>query len=327
MSEPPHSPQRLASPDEPVAQSRRLQPLAGPNWQAWERFKGNHGALFGGCFLILFLLVIALWPFLSPYQANAISDLQFGAPSWHHWFGTDVHGRDLFTRVAYGARISLLVGATGAAVSLAIGVLWGAVAGYAGGRWDSALMRTVDILYALPTIVFVIVVLTALNGLLENWETHGLPGWAIQPLRMLGLFGGLGAVSWLTMARIVRGQVLSLRSRPFVEASIALGATHTRVLLRSILPNLSGIIIVYLALSVPGIVLYESFLSYLGMGIQPPQASLGSLLAEGAEQINSVQVYWWVILFPAATLALTLLALNFVGDGLRDALDPRVRRQ
>jgi len=187
-------------------------------------------------------------------------------------------------------------------------------------------MRTVDILYALPTIVFVIVVLTALNGLLENWETHGLPGWAIQPLRMLGLFGGLGAVSWLTMARIVRGQVLSLRSRPFVEASIALGATHTRVLLRSILPNLSGIIIVYLALSVPGIVLYESFLSYLGMGIQPPQASLGSLLAEGAQQINSVQVYWWVILFPAATLALTLLALNFVGDGLRDALDPRVRR-
>src|SRR5262249_27816525 len=233
------------------------------------------------------------------------------------------------------ARISLLVGVVGAAISLMIGVLWGATAGYAGGRWDSGMMRFVDVLYSLPSIVFVIVLIavveepfkTALTRVLatkkslsQEYLTEAGPA-----ANLLLLFAGLGAVSWLTMARMVRGQVLSLRTRGFVQASRAVGASHARILRRHILPNVYGIIITYLTLSVPGIILYESFLSYLGLGIQPPQASLGSLIAEGAAQINPIRIYWWMILCPGVTLASTLLALNFVGDVLRDAWDPTTR--
>ncbi|MGZ4964948.1 MAG: ABC transporter permease, partial [Limisphaerales bacterium] len=218
-------------------------------------------------------------------------------------------------------RISLLVGLVGAAVSLVIGVSWGLVSGYAGGRTDAAMMRIVDVLYSMPTIVFVIVLITAMNATLAKTQT--LSASTARNLQFTGLFVGLGAVSWLTMARIVRGQVLSLRHRAFVEASRVLGATDARILLKHILPNIYGIIIVYLTLTIPSIILYESFLSYLGLGIQPPQASLGSLIASGAEQINAVRIYWWLIIYPGATLAVTLLALNFVGDGLRDAFDPR----
>jgi peptide/nickel transport system permease protein/oligopeptide transport system permease protein len=263
------------------------------------------------------------------YAPDSISDVQFAAPGWQHWFGTDVHGRDLLSRVCYGARLSLLVGLIGAAVSLVIGVLWGAVAGYCGGRWDGAMMRFVDVLYSMPSVVFVIVLLTALNAVLGKLQSgsHPLSPEHARFLQFAGLFGGLGAVSWLTMARIVRGQVLALRHRAFVDASRVLGASHARILLRHILPNVYGVIIVYVTLTIPSIVLYESFLSYLGLGIQPPQASLGSLIAAGAEQINPIRIYWWLIVFPAAFLALTLLALNFVGDGLRDALDPRSERR
>jgi oligopeptide transport system permease protein len=199
------------------------------------------------------------------------------------------------------------------------------VAGYAGGRWDSVMMRFVDVLYAMPTVVFVIVLVTTLNALLSKWQAgpHGLSNENVRRLQWAGLFVGLGAVSWLTMARIARGQVLSLRRRPFIDASLVLGASHARIIWRHILPNVYGIIIVYLTLLVPAIILYESFLSYLGLGIQPPQASLGSLIASGAEQINPIRIYWWLIVFPGAALALTLLALTFVGDGLRDAFDPR----
>jgi oligopeptide transport system permease protein len=227
--------------------------------------------------------------------------------------------------VLHGARLSLLVGLVGTAVSLVIGVTWGAVAGYAGGRLDGVLMRTVDVLYAMPTLVFVIVVVTVLNGWIARGEAVG--GWEIPAawVRMVGLFVGIGAVSWLTMARIVRGEVLSLRTRPFVEASRALGATPGRILFRHILPNVSGVIIAYLALTVPGVMLYESFLSFLGLGVQPPQASLGSLIAEGAAQINPIRTYWWMVLFPGGSLLGLLLALNFAGDGLRDAFDPRAR--
>jgi ABC-type dipeptide/oligopeptide/nickel transport system permease subunit len=224
------------------------------------------------------------------------------------------------SRVFYGARISLLVGMVGAGVSLVIGVLWGAIAGYSGGRTDSILMRVVDILYSLPNIVFVIVLISTFEKPIQDWfERHGINISA----RLLLIVVGLGAISWLTMARIVRGQVLSLRTRPFVDAGRVLGASHARILLRHILPNVYGIIITYLTLTVPSIVLYESFLSYLGLGIQPPQASLGSLLAEGAAQINPIRIYWWMIVFPGVTLTSTLLALNFLGDGLRDAWDPR----
>lgn len=296
--------------------------LQSPTGQAWQRFKSNRAGWCSAWFLAGFVLLAALWPALAPYPPDAISDAQFRPPSAAHWFGTDVHGRDLLTRVLYGARISLLVGGVGAGVSLVIGVLWGAVAGYVGGRLDGLMMRIVDVLYALPSIVFVIVLLTALNGILDRSQARGWSGETARNVQLLGLFVGLGAISWLTMARIVRGEVLSLRTRPFVEASRALGAGHARILWLHILPNVVGIAIVYLALTVPAVVLYESFLSYLGLGIQPPQASLGSLIAEGASQINPIRIYWWVIVFPAATLALALLALNFLGDALRDALDP-----
>lgn len=196
------------------------------------------------------------------------------------------------------------------------------VAGYVGGRLDGLMMRIVDVLYALPSIVFVIVLITTLEGLVKRWLGSLAPGF-VPMARMLFLFVGLGAVSWLTMARIVRGQVLALRSRPFVLASQSLGAGHLRILFRHILPNVVGIVIVYLTLTVPAIILYESFLSYLGLGIQPPAASLGTLLAEGASQINPIRVLWWLIACPGLVLGLTLLALNFLGDGLRDAFEPR----
>ena len=293
-----------------------------PNRKAWLRLRSNRPAVWSAGFLTLILLLAIVVPWLSPHDAVHGSDAQFAAPSFQYWFGTDVHGRDVFTRVFSGARVSLLVGAVGAAVSLVIGVCWGMVAGYVGGRTDSVLMRVVDVLYALPSIVFVIVLITTLEGFVKQWVTAVSP--ALAPAaRMMFLFVGLGAVSWLTMARIVRGQVLSLRSRPFVLASQSLGASHRRILFRHILPNVIGIVIVYLTLTVPSIILYESFLSYLGLGIQPPAASLGTLIAEGASQINPLRVFWWLIIGPGGVLALTLLALNFLGDGLRDAFDPR----
>jgi ABC-type dipeptide/oligopeptide/nickel transport system permease subunit len=316
----------------------RLENLS-PNQRAWRRFRRNHAAAIASIFLLLLVVAILLWPvFTKPalaprlpeamtYPPDAISDAQFAPPSFHHWFGTDVHGRDLLSRVCYGARISLLVGMVGAAVSLVIGVLWGAVAGYCGGRWDSVMMRFVDVLYAMPSVIFVIVLITGLNAVLGKLQSSHISAENVRLFQLAGLFAGLGAVSWLTMARIVRGQVLSLRNRAFVEASRVLGATHARIILRHILPNVYGVIIVYLTLTIPSIILYESFLSYLGLGIQPPQASLGSLIASGAEQINSIRIYWWLIVYPGAALALTLLALNFVGDGLRDAWDPRSERR
>jgi peptide/nickel transport system permease protein/oligopeptide transport system permease protein len=273
--------------------------------------------------LLGILVMVLIWPWITPYQPEAISDAQFQPPGSEHWFGTDVHGRDLMSRIFFGTRISLLVGVVGAGVSLVIGVAWGAVAGYLGGRWDSIMMRVVDVLYSLPSIIFVIVLITTLEGLLKGWLSRVFSPELGGAARLLFLFVGLGAVSWLTMARIVRGQVLSLRTRGFVEASRALGAGHARILWYHILPNVYGVILVYLALTVPAIMLSESFLSYLGLGIQPPQASLGSLIADGAGQINPIRIYWWLIVFPAGMLASILLALNYLGDGLREAWDAR----
>lgn len=309
-----------------------LESIAGsrPSSLAWQRFKRNQPAVVSAWFLAFLLLAIIIWPvilkisgpaFARLHDPDRLSDAQFAPPGWQHWFGTDVHGRDLFSRVLFGAQISLLVGFVGAGVSLIIGVLWGAVAGYVGGRVDSALMRIVDVLYSLPTIIFVIVLITTLGEAVK--QTHFVensPAMA-GALRVVLLFVGLGAVSWLTMARIVRGQVLSLRSRAFVEASRALGGGPARILGRHIIPNVLGVVITYLALTVPAIVLYESFLSYLGLGVQPPMASWGTLIAEGVSQINPIRIYWWLIAFPGGVLITTLLALNFIGDGLRDAWD------
>jgi oligopeptide transport system permease protein len=294
-----------------------------PNQRAWRRFWQNRPARVSAWFLLGLVVLVLLWPLVTPHQPDALSDLQFQPPSAKHWFGTDVHGRDVFTRVMYGAQISLLVGIVGAGVSLIIGVLWGATAGYLGGRVDSLMMRQVDILYSLPSIIFVIVLITTLEGLLKDFLAAMGSDSLGKFARLIFLFVGLGAVSWLTMARIVRGQVLSLRSRQFVDASRVLGAGPIWILRRHIIPNVLGVVIVYLTLTVPAIILYESFLSYLGLGIQPPMASWGLLIAEGAEQINPIRIYWWLIAFPGAVLVTTLLALNFLGDGLRDAWDVR----
>jgi peptide/nickel transport system permease protein/oligopeptide transport system permease protein len=311
---------------------------ATPNQRAWRRFNRNRLAVWSLRSLALLILLILTWPiflrivsvtgkagaqWVQGRNPEQLSDDQFQKPGARHWFGTDVHGRDLFSRVLSGAQVSLLVGIVGTAVSLVIGVLWGATAGYAGGKLDSALMRLVDILYSLPSIIFVIVLITTLEGVLKKWfDAMGIVSLR-STTRLLLLVVGLGSVSWLNMARIVRGQVLSLKQRAFVEASRALGAGPIRILARHIVPNTLGVVIVYLTLTVPAIMLYESFLSYLGLGIQPPMASWGSLIAEGADQINPIRIYWWLIVFPGIFLVFTLLALNFVGDGLRDAWDVR----
>lgn len=307
-------------------ESKAVQQHLSPNQRAWLRFKNNKAAKFSAVFLFILLAVILAWPWISPYKPEAVTEARFDPPSWQHWFGTDVHGRDLLTRVFYGARISLIVGAVGACVSLIIGVSWGAIAGYVGGRTDNAMMRIVDILYALPSIIFVIVLKSTFEKDLKNWLSAHFSPHTANYASMVFLFIGLGAVSWLTMARIVRGQVLSLRTRNFVEASKVLGASHARILWKHILPNVYGVIITYLTLTVPAIILYESFLSFLGLGIQPPHASWGTLIAEGVTQINPIRTFWWLLVFPGAMLVSTLLALNFVGDGLRDAFDPRANK-
>jgi peptide/nickel transport system permease protein/oligopeptide transport system permease protein len=284
------------------------------------------------------VLVVVAWPlllksaamlgaggkaFATRHDPDTLTDIPFAPPTGNHWCGTDANGRDLFSRILFGAQVSLLVGAVGAGVSLVIGVLWGAVAGYLGGRWDGALMRFVDVMYSLPSIIFVIVLITTLEGRIKSFlDIFNSPG-LTHLTRLCFLFIGLGAVSWLNMARIVRGQVLTLRNRAFVEASLTLGGGHWHIILRHILPNVLGVVIVYLTLTVPAIILYESFLSYLGLGIQQPMASWGTLIADGAGQINTVRVYWWLLLYPGLILTATLLALNFLGDGLRDAWDVR----
>ena len=314
--------------------SEQTQQHISPGQHAWRRFRKNRAAVLSAWYLAALLFVIVAWPvvlkisgatFAQVHNPNQLSDAQFLPPGAQHWFGTDIHGRDVFSRVLFGAQVSLLVGVVGTMVSLFIGVLWGAIAGYVGGRTDSFLMRIVDVLYSLPSIIFVIVLLTTLGELLKQSHfVENSPALERQ-LRVVLLFVGLGAISWLTMARIVRGQVLSLRTQAFVEASRALGAKPARILARHIIPNIFGVVITYLALTMPAIILYESFLSFLGLGIEPPMASWGTLIAEGVGQINPIRVYWWLIAFPGAVLVTTLLALNFLGDGLRDAWDVKSR--
>jgi len=314
--------------------SEPIQQPISPGRRAWRRFKQNRAAVLSAWFLVFLLMATIVWPitlkvcgagFAQAHNPDQLSDAQFTPPGAQHWFGTDLHGRDLFSRVLFGAQISLLVGVVGTVVSLVIGVSWGAIAGYVGGRVDSFLMRIVDVLYSLPSIIFVIVLITTLGAMIKQSHfVENSPALA-GGLRVMLLFIGLGAVSWLTMARIVRGQVLTLRTRAFVEASRALGAKPHWILARHIIPNIFGIVITYLALTMPAIILYESFLSYLGLGVQPPMASWGTLIAEGVSQINPIRIYWWLIIFPGGVLVTTLLALNFLGDGLRDAWDVKGR--
>jgi oligopeptide transport system permease protein len=236
--------------------------------------------------------------------------------------GRDVLGRDILSRIFWGARISMLVGLVAALVSLVIGVSYGAVAGYLGGRVDNAMMRVVDVLYSIPFILVVIFLITILN---EDTIARRLEFYGISKITVF--FFVVGAIYWLTMARVVRGQVISLKTEPFVEAARSLGAGRRRIILRHLLPNLFSIVLVYLTLTVPRVILFESFLSYLGLGVEPPDVSWGLLAKEGIDALNPVQKMWWLVVFPSAALGVTLLALNFLGDGLRDALDPRMKRR
>jgi oligopeptide transport system permease protein len=225
-------------------------------------------------------------------------------------------------RLFWGARVSLIVGVVATLVSLVIGVSYGAISGYLGGRWDNAMMRGVDILYSIPFIFVVIFLLTILN---EDTNRQWLRDWGINQITVFYLL--IGAIYWLTMARVVRGQVISLKNEQFVEAARAVGARRLAIIFRHLVPNLLGIVIVYLTLTIPSVMLFEAFLSFLGLGVTPPDVSWGLLANDGIQVITPVQIYWWLVLFPGLALAATLFALNFLGDGLRDALDPRMKNR
>lgn len=282
---------------------------------------------WAGAALGLIVLLALVGPQISPYGYDETSARQFQPPSWEHWMGTDIHGRDVLTRVLHGARVSLLVGVIGAAVSLSVGVAYGLVSGYCGGWIDQLMMRFVEILYALPRIILVIVFIALFDQKAKVWmDAQGLDIW-VRHSRLILLFIALGLVEWLTMARIVRGQVLSLKEQAFVQAARVMGQGPVRILLRHLLPNLAPIILVYLTLTIPAVILEESFLSFLGLGVQAPQSSWGTLLSDGASLVNPVKIYWWMLAAPMAFMAVTLLALNFLGDALRDRYDPRMRKR
>ncbi len=276
-------------------------------WQdAWLRLRRNRLAVCGLAVLVCFILIALLTPWIAPY-GYAQQNLELGAapPSAAHWLGTDIFGRDLLTQIMFGGRISLAVGFIATAVALLIGVTWGAIAGYAGGRVDAVMMRLVDILYALPFMIFIVLLMVVFGR------------------NMLLLFLAIGAVEWLTMARIMRAQVQALRQQEFVEAAISLGLSPAAIIRRHLIPNALGPIIVYTTLTIPSVMLLEAFLSFLGLGVQPPQTSWGLLISYGAETLEE---YPWLLLYPGLALTLTLFSLNFLGDGLRDALDVRGAR-
>jgi oligopeptide transport system permease protein len=244
----------------------------------------------------------------------------FGSRQLNSLCGRDMLGRDILSRILWGSRISLVVGLVATAVSLVIGVTYGAVAGYSGGWLDNAMMRVVDILYSIPFIFVVIFVVATLN---EDHIARRLAYFGIGKITVF--YFVVGAIYWLTMARVVRGQVISLKTEPFVEAARSLGAGTGRIIFRHLLPNVASIVLVYLTLTIPRVMLFEAFLSFLGLGVEAPDVSWGLLAKEGIEVLTPVRIYWWLVLFPSVALGATLLALNFLGDGLRDALDPRLK--
>ena len=272
---------------------------------AWHRLLKNKLALAGGCVIIVLTLLCILANLIGLPPDYQDLSLYASPPGRAHWFGTDTLGRDLFARVLFGGRISLAVGVVATAVALCIGVVYGTVSGFFGGTVDAVMMRIVDILYALPFTIFVIL-LTVFFG-----------------SNLILLFAAIGAVEWLTMARIVRGQVRSLRKMEFIEAAEALGISRRRIIFRHMIPNVLGPIIVYTTLTIPSVMLLEAFLSFLGLGVQPPNASWGVLIGEGAK---SMEEFPWLLIFPGLALSITLFSFNFLGDGLRDALDPRASK-
>ncbi len=286
----------------------------------WQRFLKKRGVVLWLCVVGGVLASALLLPVVLQTDPRLTSAHTFLPPGWEHPFGTDLNGRDLLARTLEGARISLLVGGAGALISLIIGTTVGMVAGYLGGTVDALLMRFIDVLYAVPRLILIILA----GFLIDPWLQKNLAefdgGRWVGYSKIAILIVALGCIEWLTMARIVRAQVLSLKTLPFVQAARALGQSHAKILTRHLLPNLAGIVVVYLTLTVPAVMLDESFLSFLGLGVQAPQASWGTLLSDGALSINPVRSHWWLLLFPAGAMSLTLLGLNFLGDALRDAL-------
>ncbi len=277
--------------------------MSSPQQQALRRFSKNRASVCALFVLLTLILACVIGPFFSPYTHDE-QNLNLGAvaPNAQHWFGTDVLGRDLLTRTLHGGRISFLVGIIATFVSLTVGVIYGTISGYLGGRVDSAMMRLVDTIYALPFVIFVILLMTLFGR------------------NILLLFAAIGMVEWLSMARIVRGQVLTLKQQTFVQAARCMGQSTTSIMSRHLLPNMLGIIVIYATLTVPNVMLLEAFISFLGLGIQAPNTSWGDLIQSGA---TTLETHPWQLFFPAMMFSLTLFALNFLGDGLRDAFDPR----
>lgn len=291
-------------PDDPLVVTLQDVEKGASLWSdAWHRLRKNRMAVISLLIFIILALLSIFAPLISPYDYDAQNRV-YGAqsPSAEHWFGTDTLGRDVLTRVLYGGRVSIGVGFLATTVSLVIGVLYGATAGYKGGKIDAVMMRLVDILYTMPFIIFVIILMVL----------FGKQFWL--------LFVAIGAVEWLTMARIVRGQVMSIKKQEFVEAAVSLGYSSQRIILKHLIPNVLGPIIVYATLTVPSVMLLEAVLSFLGLGVQPPMSSWGLMIKDGAEKMET---YTWLLVFPAFFFSLTLFCLNFLGDGLRDALDPK----
>lgn len=281
-----------------------------PGRSLWDdaktRLLRNRAAMVATALLGVLVLLALFGPLLTPFAYDEINKPDVWAPplTGGHLLGANSLGRDLFARLCVGLQVSLAIGLVATSVSLVIGVIWGATAGYLGGRIDDAMMRIVDVLYALPFIFFVILLMVTLGS------------------NILLIFVAIGAVEWLTMARIVRGQTRSLKAMEFIEAARAAGVSSAMIMARHIVPNLLGPVIVYVTLTIPAVILAESFLSFLGLGVQPPMASLGTLISVGAQDRELAP---WLLIFPSAIMAITLMAFNFIGDGLRDALDPKDR--
>jgi oligopeptide transport system permease protein len=296
------SPQKLPS---PVVTPDQLEQGYSLWHDAWIRLRKNKLAVAGGILLITLMLFCGLGPFFAqPYYEQ---NLNLGAvsPCGAHWLGTDTLGRDLFSRMLYGGRISITVGLVATFVALTIGVTYGAISGYAGGKTDAVMMRIVEIVAAMPFTVFVILLMV----------------WFGRDIYLL--FLAIGAVEWLTMARIVRGQIMTVKKMEFIEAARSLGLSNARIIFRHMIPNILGPIIVYTTLTIPSVMLLEAFLSFLGLGVQPPMSSWGSLIKDGAEKMEE---FPWLLVVPGVVFSLTLFSLNFLGDGLRDALDVRASK-
>ncbi|MCB1197046.1 MAG: ABC transporter permease [Deltaproteobacteria bacterium] len=302
---------------------------------AWKKLRKNKAAMISAYVVVAMTLLCVFGPLLLSKLFGydfSTQDLAYGSkpPSLAHPFGTDYFGRDLLTRTLVGGSISLMVGFIAATVAAIIGTIFGAVSGFFGGKVDNVMMRFVDVLYALPYLFLVIILVTVIEDVNVgaifdpiNKISEVLMGLKIFEGRLILLFVALGFVGWLTTARIVRGQILSIKQQEFVHAAHSIGVSNINIIFKHLIPNTLGTIIVYFTLTVPSMIMQEAFLSFIGLGIQPPNPSLGSLISEGAKQM---QLYWWTLVFPSTFLAILLFCLNFMGDGLRDALDPKERK-